>query len=152
MVNINKEMKSIIVLVLLLAGFCTKGSTQSASEDNVLQVEKERFAAQVAKDYSALERIIGDDLYYIHSNGNTDTKASFIQAMREGRSNYDDIKMEQTKVRVFHRKTGVINGRCTYYRSDAQGKPNNLHLHYTAVYVRRSKQWQLVSWQSFRIN
>lgn len=145
-------MKRLLVISLLLATFSPKGSTQTVDETRLLQVEKERFAAQVAKDYPALERIIGDDLYYVHSNGNTDTKASFIQAIREGRSNYDDIKIEQSKVRVFHRQTGVINGMCTYYRKDAQGKANDLRLHYTAVYVKRNRQWQFVSWQSFRMN
>ena len=124
---------------------------QTTVENKLLDVEKQRFAAQVKKDYDVLDKLLFDDLVYIHSNGSTDTKASFIQALKEGTRSYDDIKIEQAKVRIYHRRTGIINGECTYYRT-AEGKPNNLSLRYTAVYIRSHKQWRLVSWQSFKMN
>lgn len=124
---------------------------QSRDEAAVLAAEQARFAAQVNKDYAALDRLIGDDLFYQHSNGELDTKASFIQGIKDGKRSYDDIKIEESKVRVYG-KTAVINAVCMYYRKDAAGNPNNLHLRYTDVWVKRNGGWQLVSWQSHRLN
>lgn len=116
----------------------------------MLETEKRRFAAQVTKDYAVLDRIIADDLYYIHSNGNIDTKASFIGGMKEGKRSYEGIVIDTINVRIYHRNTAVINGECTYLRTSADGQPDNLRLRYTDVYIRRGKDWQMVSWQSFR--
>jgi uncharacterized protein (TIGR02246 family) len=138
-----------LIALLFLVG--TIGFAQSAAEQEVWQVEKDRFAAQVAKNYDLLEKVIGDDLYYIHSNGNVDTKSSFIGGMRDGSRQYGGITMDETKVRVFHNKTAVINGICTYLRTGENDTSNNLRLRYTSVYVKRGKQWQMVSWQSFRM-
>lgn len=124
---------------------------QSPLDDKVLETEKQRFAAQVSRDFSVVDKILSDDLVYIHSSGNTDTKASYMKMLSDNKA-YDDIVVEKSKVRVYHKNTGIINGECTYYRTGADGKPNNLQLRYTAVYVLKKKQWQLVSWQSFKRN
>jgi hypothetical protein len=129
-------------------------SAQSGKEEDlrrqVLETEKRRFAAQVAKDYATLDRIISGDLHYIHSNGDTDTKASFIGGMKEGKRSYQNIVIDTITVRIYHRNTAVLNGECTYFRTGEDGQPNNLRLRYTDVYIRRGKDWQMVSWQSFR--
>lgn len=139
----------VLCWLLGLLGYAALG--QSKIADEVLAAEKARFAAQVRKDYAALERLIGDDLYYQHSNGEVDTKASFIQGIKDGKRSYDDIRLEESKVRVYG-KTAIINAVCMYYRKDAAGNSNDLHLRYTDVWVKRRGGWQLVSWQSHRLN
>jgi hypothetical protein len=89
---------------------------------------------------------------YIHSNGSTDTKTSFIESIKDGSRSYDDIKIEKADVRIYHGKTGIINGECTYYRKTKEGGDNNLLLRYTSVYIKQKKHWQQVSWQSFKRN
>lgn len=120
-------------------------------EELVLLTEKDRFRAMVNNDLSTLEMIISDDLVYIHSNGSVDNKTSFIAAIKNGTRSYDDITMEETKVRVYD-SVGIINGKCTYHRRSAEGTPNNLTLLYTSVYVLVSEKWRHVSWQSFKIS
>jgi ketosteroid isomerase-like protein len=139
------------ILLILLPFSIHSSVAQSAARQQVLEAEKERFAAQVSKDYARLDKLISEDLYYIHSNGSVDTKSTFIGGIKDGSRSYEDITMEDTKVRVYHGRTAVINGLCTYLRTGENGQPNNLHLHYTSVYVKQGKQWQMVSWQSFRI-
>jgi ketosteroid isomerase-like protein len=141
----------LFTLIVLIHFSITLCFAQSAAKREVLQAEKDRFAAQVTKNYAVLDKTIGDDLYYIHSNGDTDTKDTFIQGIRDGSRSYNDITMEETKVRVYHGKTAVINGLCTYFRTAENGQPNNLRLRYTNVYVKRGKQWQMVAWQSYRM-
>jgi hypothetical protein len=95
----------------------------------------------------ALEKLLSDDLYYIHSNGSVDTKESFINSIKTGERYYDNIEIEDILVRIYG-NTGIINGVCTYYRTDA----SNLKLRYTNVYVKDKRAgWQMVSWQSFKM-
>jgi hypothetical protein len=138
-----------LLFMIQISMFC---SAQSALKTKVLDTEKERFAALVTKNYAALEKTLSDELVYIHSNGSMDTKASFIQSLKDGTRSYDDIKIEKADVRIYHRKTGIITGECTYFRKTKEGSDNNLLLRYTSVYVKKKKQWQQVSWQSFKRN
>ena len=119
---------------------------QTTTEQAVMDTEKLRFEAQVKKDIPALEKLLADDLVYTHSNGNTDSKTSYIQSIKDGKSQYDEIKSEEMKVRVYG-KTAIINGVCMVKMPTNP----NLHLRYTDVYVKKKGQWQLVAWQSLKI-
>ena len=144
-------MKKLFPSILLLSGwlFCLSFSiqvyAQSSDEEAVKAVENQRFEAQVKKDLAALEILLGDDLVYNHSSGNTDTKASYIQSIKDGKSVYDAITSEEMKVRVYG-KIAVINGICSIKMPTA-----NLRLKYTDVYAKRKGKWQMISWQSLKL-
>jgi hypothetical protein len=122
---------------------------QSADEKSVIAAEKQRFEAQISKNYTVLDQVLANDLVYTHSNGNTDTKQSYIQSIRDGKSKYDAINVEEQKVRVYG-NTAIINGICMI-KALNNGETINTHLKYTDVYVRNGKQWQMVTWQSFKM-
>ena len=124
-------------------------ATMSATEKAVADTERQRFDAQVSKNYAVLEQVLANDLTYTHSNGNRDGKQSYIQSIRDGKSKYDAIDMEEIKVRVYG-NTAVINGVCLV-KAMNNGETINTHLRYTDVYVRNGKQWQMVAWQSFKM-
>lgn len=143
-------MKHLFILLIFFFGY-PMAYSQSGADDEVLAVEKSRFQAMVKKDFDQLDKLIGEDLYYLHSNGAVDTKESFINAIKEGKSYYDEITIEQAKTRKYG-NTAIINGECTYHRKNQDGSPNNTQLRYTSVYVKQKGQWRLVSWQSFKIS
>jgi hypothetical protein len=122
---------------------------QSNDEKSVIAAEKQRFEAQISKNYTVLDQVLANDLVYTHSNGNTDTKQSYIQSIRDGKSKYDAINVEEQKVRVYG-NTAIINGICMI-KALNNGETINTHLKYTDVYVRNGKQWQMVTWQSFKM-
>ncbi len=128
----------------------SEGIIYVSDEDQVLQAEKSRFKAMVDGDHHALDQIIHPDLVYIHSNGEVDTKETFINAIRDGSRKYDDITMDETQVRVYG-EVGIINAKCTYHRTTPEGRANNLSLFYTSVYAMIEGRWQHVSWQSYRL-
>ncbi len=140
------------VLILILYFFTTQLSlAQSGVEAQVLAIEKARFEAMVDEDFDLLDQRISDDLVYIHSNGNVDSKASFINAIKEGKSSYDQITLEESKVRVYEH-TAIINGVCTFDQKNPDGSPRKIQLRYTNVYVMQNGDWKMVSWQSYKIS
>ncbi len=136
-------MKYFLTFCLLLAAQFVVA--QSSTEKAVIDTERRRFDAQISKDYAVLDQVLADDLIYAHSNGNTDTKQSYIESIRNGKSNYGSIDVLEQKVRVYG-NTAVVNGICLI-----KMQPNDLKLSYTDVYVKKKGAWQLVTWQSLRL-
>jgi ketosteroid isomerase-like protein len=114
-------------------------------------LERQRFAAQVSKDYAFLEKAFADDLVYTHSGGKQNDKMEYIQSIRDGKSVYDKIDVENINVRAYNSgQTAVVNGQITIYQPNKpDGSPNVAHLKYVTVQIKDPKKgWQVVLWQS----
>jgi hypothetical protein len=92
---------------------------------------------------------MGEDIIYCHSNGLIDTKASFIQSIKDGKLVYNEMTADELKVRVYD-KTAVITGVCTA-KVVSNGQQLNTRFRFTDVYVKRKEGWQMVTWQSLRL-
>ncbi|AEI47908.1 hypothetical protein Runsl_1483 [Runella slithyformis DSM 19594] len=123
--------------------------SQTSKETLVADIEKKRFAALVSKDYAYLDQVLGEDLVYCHSNALIDTKASFIQSMKDGKLIYNEMTPEEVKVRIYD-KTAVITGVCSA-KVLSNGQSLNTRFRFTDVYIKRKKGWQMVTWQSLRL-
>jgi len=122
---------------------------QNSTEEIIAGLEKQRFAAMVNKDFVFLEKINADDLVYCHSSGLVDTKASFIQTLKDGKLAYKVMDAEELRVRVYG-KTAIING-IAVAKIISNGQEINTKFRFTDVYVKRKKSWQLVTWQSLKL-
>jgi hypothetical protein len=113
-------------------------------------LERQRFAAQVSKDFTFLDKAFADDLVYTHSNGKQNNKTEYLQSIREGKSVYDKIDVENINVRAYNSgMTAVVNGQITIYQPNKpDGSPNVAHLKYVTVQVKNPQGWQVVLWQS----
>ncbi|MCP1383705.1 nuclear transport factor 2 family protein [Runella salmonicolor] len=123
--------------------------SQTSKETLVADIEKKRFAALVSKDYAYLNQVMGEDIVYCHSSGLIDTKASFIQSMKDGKLVYNEMTPDELKVRIYD-KTAVITGVCTA-KVVSNGQQLNTRFRFTDVYVKRKEGWQMVTWQSLRL-
>jgi hypothetical protein len=123
-------------------------SVEAAKE--VEGLERQRFAAQVSKDFTFLDKAFADDLVYTHSNGKQNNKTEYLQSIREGKSVYDKIDVENINVRAYNSgMTAVVNGQITIYQPNKpDGSPNVAHLKYVTVQVKNPQGWQVVLWQS----
>jgi hypothetical protein len=127
----------------------TPEGTLAAKE--VEQLERQRFDAQVKKDYAFLEKAFADDLVYTHSGGKQNNKTEYIESIRDGHSVYDKIDVENINVRAYNGgTTAVVNGQIVIYQPNKpDGTPNVAHLKYVTVQIKDSKKgWQVVLWQS----
>lgn len=116
--------------------------------EEALRAEEARYAAQMANDFAAMERLFGDDLVYIHSSTVVDTKASFIDSMRSGTVKYRRMRRGEVKVRVYG-CIAVISGRATF-EVTVKGEDRMLDLLFHSVWAKRAAGAQFVSWQATR--
>ncbi|GAA4381429.1 nuclear transport factor 2 family protein [Hymenobacter koreensis] len=121
------------------------------AQKEVEALERQRFEAQVKKDYAFLERVFADDLVYTHSNGKQNGKPDYIQSIKDGKSVYDKIDVEALNVRAYNNgQAAVVNGTITITQPNKpDGTPNIAHIKYVVVQVKdKQKGWQVVLWQS----
>jgi uncharacterized protein (TIGR02246 family) len=142
-----------LMLALLVASAFALHPLNSVADaqKEVEALERQRFEAQVKKDYQFLEKVFADDLVYTHSNGKQNTKAEYIQSIRDGKSQYDKIDVETLNVRVYNDgKTAVVNGTILItLPNKPDGTANLAHLKYVVVQIKdKKKGWQVVLWQS----
>ncbi len=147
--NVLKRLTMKFFLTFLLSVSVHLLYAQSADEQALIATEKERFNAQITRDAAVLDKVLADDLVYTHSSGQVDSKQSFIQSIKDAKMVYEQINVEEQKIRLYG-KIAVVNGVCTI-KAINNGQPMNLKLRYTDAYKRKGKQWQLITWQSLRI-
>ena len=130
--------------MLSAVGFAQAGKP----EQQVMQAEKERFAAMVKGDRAVLEKLLADDLTYIHSTALLQTKDEFIKSLLAGNIDYVSIVPSESdsKVRV-NGNTAIMTGLAAVNVIDT-GKDRKIRIRYTTVYANRGGAWLLQNWQS----
>lgn len=140
---------AIALLLLATAGRALAVACEPVSAEEVHAAEMQRYNAQAKDDYAAMDRIIGDDLVYIHTSSLVDNKSSYIASLRSGTVKYKAMRMIDHKVRIFE-CLAVMTGTASF---DVNVKGENLtvNLRFTEAWAKRNGKLEFVSWQSTRI-
>jgi ketosteroid isomerase-like protein len=136
---------AIVIGVMLSAvGFAQAGKT----EQQVLQAEKDRFAAMIKGDRAALEKLLADDLTYTHSSALFESKEQFIKSVTSGNIDYVSIVPSEAdwKVRV-NGNAAIVNGIAAVNVIDT-GKDRKIRIRYTTIHTNRGGAWLLQAWQA----
>ena len=140
-----------LALAIALPGFVlAQAGANAKTEQQVLQAEKDRFAAMIKVDEAALNRLLADDLTYTHSNANMQTKAQFIADLKSGAIKYVSVapSVPDWKVRVYG-NVAIVSGVAAVNVID-HGNNLTFKIRYTNDHVNRGGRWQMVNWQSTR--
>lgn len=139
------------ILALVAAGAAAaEECTGTITADEAMKAETARHVAQTTNDFAAMEKLFGNDLTYNHSSGATDGKATYIEAMRSGRTKYRNMTPNgDVKTRTYG-CLAIINGTAAYEVTSG-GQDRTLPLRFTAIWAKRPSGIQFVSWQSTSI-
>jgi len=113
--------------------------------------EQSRVSALQRSDLNALDRIMADDVTYVHASGKVDTKKSYLDAIRSGQLHYISWQSKNLQVRVMG-DSAVINGEYAVRVTDARVQPTpfDINILILTMYARRDGRWQQIAWQSTR--
>jgi ketosteroid isomerase-like protein len=138
-----------IGMAAALAGRLTLAARDQVSE--VMAIEQARIQALDSSDIPALERIMADDVTYVHASGKVDTKASYLAAIKSGQLHYISWTRKDLHVRMLG-DAAVVNGEYAVRVTDSrvQASPLELSIFILSVYARRDGRWQQIAWQSTR--
>jgi ketosteroid isomerase-like protein len=54
--------------------------------EHIRSLERARFSAMMSGDLTALSALLDDDLIYVHSNGEADSKDEYVERLRQAGS------------------------------------------------------------------
>src|ERR1700674_5997018 len=115
-----------------------QSTTMAKAEQQVLQAEKDRFAAMVKVDEAALNKLLSDDLTYVHTSALLQTKKEFIDSLKSGAIKDVSVTPAEAdwKVRIIG-NVAIVNGVGAVHVVD-HGNDLNFRLRYTTVHSNRS--------------
>ncbi len=116
-----------------------------AEEQAVLKLEEQWVTALVKADTAVLEKLYADDLVYTHSSGAVDTKATYIDSLKTGKTKYESLNRDDIKVKLY--------GATALVTCHAIVKVNNntINLRYVHIYVKEKGAWRMVMHQATRL-
>lgn len=115
-------------------------------EAAIAGLEEERLAAMVAADVDTLDRILADDLSYVHTTAAIDTKESLTSGLASGRLNYESITPTAERAIRTYSDSAVVRGGAHVHVNG-----NHFSLEYTVVYVNADGDWRMTSWHATRL-
>jgi ketosteroid isomerase-like protein len=115
-------------------------------ETEILGLEDKRYRAMVGRDFVALEAMLHDQLLYTHSSGVTDTKSSWLESMKSGKTRYKSAVCTDRKIRVLG-DVALVTGKA-HIEAEINGQPRSLKLMFLNAWSKTPKGWKFVAWQS----
>ena len=122
------------------------GTPKEDAKKAVLAAEQAYVDAMIKRDKAALERLLADDLVYIHSSSKSESKADVIQVIASGSTTYESIEFRDTTVRQYG--DVVITNHKATIKTKQTGVANLLVTH---VWAKNKGGWQFVSRQASRL-
>lgn len=142
------------LLVFAFAALVAVPSVLAAGKEDagVLAAEKGWSTGVAGPDYAMLDKFLADDLTYTHSTGASDTKASYIQKLKDGKARYFKVEyVAEPRVQILGKDSALTFGKVNVVTLGANGAQTPATLAFLHVFVKRHGQWQLVAHQSAKV-
>jgi hypothetical protein len=144
---------------LLLLGFAMLGSTATTAAlandcggpvtaAEALAAEDARYAAQMGDDFGALQKLLAEDLVYIHSSAVVDNKASYIESMKSGTVKYRVMRRSDVTVRTFG-CVAILSGLGNFDVT-VKGQDMAVEIRFHSIWAKRARGLEFVSWEATR--
>jgi len=116
------------------------------SKETIRLLESRRYRAMCEADAKTLEELLADSLVYTHSYGGADSKASYLDGIRSKKWVYQEVERPIEDIQL-HGDCAVVTGQVRIQLLSS-GQAKKLNSRFTNVWVKGTKGWQMVAWQS----
>ena len=140
--------RSFAALLAIVASAAVVRAQADDPTKEVLDAEQRWARALEKGDLAALRDLYGDDLVYVHSGGNAESKDEYLRRIETGSLKYERVTLVDPRVRVFG-DAAVVNGQFDV-RVMSDGAPVNTRVVYIHVYARQGGRWRMVAHQTTR--
>lgn len=142
----------ILSLVLCAAALSLPAWQQTATPpgaDEVLKREQQRVDYLAAGKVDEVAALLSPTLTYTHSSGAIDGKDAFLASLRSGQVVYKALKHSDAQVRFASPDVAILNG-ISDINVVVGGKPQDVPVRFTIVYVRKKGVWLMDVWHATR--
>lgn len=113
------------------------------------QMEEAWRDSVLKSDAAAMDALLADDFIGISPSGTLQNKEQMLSSLRTGKLHLTSLTLSDRKVR-FYGATAVVTSLATVAGNNAESEISG-SFRYTRVYVRKSGQWKVVSFEASRI-
>ena len=113
----------------------------------IRQLQGKRHQAMAGAHLELLDAMLDEALIYTHSDASRDRKSSYLQKVRDGVFDYDEVVSSEEEVTVLTPDTALVSGRM-HLVGRLAGATKRFDNRFLAVWVRRHDgQWRLAAFQ-----
>jgi len=138
--------KLLLVIAVMLSVYA---HAQNKGEDALLVAVDKMKNAMISGERKALEDIVSEDLSYGHSGGKVEDKATFVETIASGKSDFVDIDLKNQTIKITG-NTAVVRHEL-HARTNDGGKPGEVHLGIMLVWIKHGKDWKLLARQAYKL-
>lgn len=144
-------MKLLTLFILLLPSFKTQAQQTHASQKIEIMTSMSSLKnALLAKDSSALEKLLSNEVQYGHSNGMIETKKALIHSITSNLQDYKNIEPFDITLNVYS-NTAVARTKLKINML-FNNKPLKLNLSVLMIWLKKENKWQLIERQAVELN
>ncbi|MGE0879965.1 MAG: nuclear transport factor 2 family protein [Acidimicrobiia bacterium] len=111
-------------------------------------LEERRCRATVENDFNELDRLLSDRVFFTHTSGKLDTKATYVDSLRTGALKYRSIDRSDVQIATYGDDVAVVSMKARAEVTVSIGD-KSLYGQATVVWLRTSGgAWQCVSYQT----
>ncbi len=114
---------------------------QDPAIQDVLAAEAGRIRAFLERDFAAVERLLADDLHYVHASSRIDTRAGLLASLRSGRAKYRAGSLADLAVDL-HGDWAVVSGS-VHWETNVEGIDRVVNARFLNVWKAAPSGWQL---------
>lgn len=141
-------MKKVILIALGWVSFLAAGA-QTKDEKSLSTTLQQFHQAMINADQALLNQLTSDSLSYGHSGGNVENKASFVDHLVSGQSDFVTMEVTDQTISVVN-NVGMVRFSLFANIND-KGKPSTVKLKVLYVWIKEKKEWKLLARQAVKI-
>ena len=135
------------LIVFLFAASVSLAAADLNPDARQVMAAMESFKkAMIGRDGATLDKLLSDDLMYVHSAGAVETKAHFMEAIVSGKSITEKLEFTDPVVRVYG-NTAIVRGRVDLWHSAT----NIVNMDVLHVWVKGPGGWRMVARQATKL-
>jgi len=141
-------MKKLVFSFTLVCFMAVGALAQSAAEKDVATAVEKLRKAMVDADKAALDALTARELSYGHSSGKIEDKATFVETIASGKSDFVTIALSE-QIITLSGDVAMVRHALAAETNDG-GKPGTVSLGVLLVWQKQSGHWKLIGRQAFK--
>lgn len=138
-------MKKLVWILLPMLAIAAPANDPKA-EKEILTIMDTYKDAMISNNAAVLGKLLHDDLTFVHSAGQLETKADVLKSVTTGKNVIKRMEFSDTSVR-FYQNTALVKCRVDLWHSDT----NIVHMNILHVWINGPRGWQLAARQATRL-
>jgi len=137
------------IYVIMLTGIVNTSMAQSKDESAVEKAVESLKKAMVEADEAGLQKLTADQLSYGHSSGKVENKATFIENIVSGKSDF--LSMDLTDQTIAVSGDAAIVRHTLSANTNDSGIPGTVKLNILLIWQKQKGEWKLLARQAVKV-